>query len=71
MMKKTYNTPQVNVIELGAESSILVGADSGKTTNGFGTNDQLNVKKQFNGDIEFDDMKGTDIVRRNPWDSQW
>lgn len=70
-MKKIYSTPQVKVMELDAVTPILAGADSTQHTPGFGTDIQSGVKIQFGSEIEFDDMKGVDIVKRNPWDSQW
>lgn len=69
-MKKAYIAPALTTYELSTEDGLLTTISNGQTTTGFGTSTQSGVK-QFNGDIEFDDMKGTDIVRRNPWDSQW
>lgn len=58
--------------EIGTEkgycSSIQV--TSGTTTAGFGTS-LTNPVNEFNGDIEFSDVTGTDMIKRNPWDSQW
>ena len=71
-MKKKYITPKVSVYEMGAEKGFCnLMVTSGNTTSGFGTNPSSGTKGEFNSDIEFDDMSGTDMVRRNPWDSQW
>lgn len=60
------------VHETGAEKDYCVLlANSGVTTSGFGTTPNSGVKDEFNGDIEFSDMTGTDMIKRNPWDSQW
>ncbi len=70
-MKKTYIAPRMMVHETGAENDYCLLADSSKGTNGFGTTTTNGVKDEFNGDIEFSDMTGTDMFKRNPWDSQW
>lgn len=72
-MKKTYITPCINICKLSTEKDYCESflADSGRQTNGFGTSTSSGIKDEFSGDIEFNDMTGTDMVKRNPWDSQW
>ncbi len=72
-MKKTYIAPSITTCELGTEKGYCEGlaATSGIKTNGFGTTTSNNTKDEFSGDIDFSDITGADMVKRNPWGSQW
>lgn len=62
-MKRNYTTPQMRVVDIEVNDGLLVDTSQGSAVGGQGT--------EIKGEINFDEMKGTDIVRKNPWDDQW
>lgn len=65
-MKKNYIAPATKVVELDTQSVLLAGIDS---TNPIDPTQPSGIKGDLG--IDFDDMTGADIVRKNPWDSEW
>lgn len=64
-MKKNYTAPHVVVMNIQTSEGLLVDLSNG-SANGSGTN----IKgERF--DIDFTDISGQEIVKKNPWDNQW
>lgn len=70
-MKKTYITPCTTVYETATERDCCLRASDGTGTGGFGTTTTSGAKDNFNEDFESGSVTGTDMAKRNPWDSQW
>lgn len=67
-MKKNYTAPHMEVLDIQAEELI----SSGPSINGNPADSALggNIKgERF--DIDFTDISGQEIVKKNPWDNQW
>lgn len=70
-MKKTYITPCTTVYETATEKDCCLLASTSTGTSGFGTTTTSGAKDNFNEDFESGGVTGTDMAKRNPWDSQW
>lgn len=67
-MKKIYMKPAMKVVDVVVET-VLANSPGVSTSPADGSTPL--VKGDVNMGIDFDEMNGTDIVRKNPWDSQW
>lgn len=62
-MKKTYITPNTQVMEVEGEAMVA---------NSFGLHDTLGNQKQLVKGIELPEgPKGKDVVNRSLWDDEW
>ena len=70
-MKKTYITPCTTVYETATERDCCLRASAGTGTGGFSPTTNNGAKGNFNEEVESGSVTGTDMAKRNPWDSQW
>lgn len=66
-MKKNYVAPHVEVINIQMNEGVLLGASNGTSA---GNSGGTEIKgERF--DIDFTDISGQEIVKKNPWENQW
>ena len=64
MYRKRYTPPTMRVADVEVNDGLLADiVSNGNASGSLGT--------EVKGEIDFDEMNGTDIVRKNPWESQW